>query len=95
MEFDDYMSEPTARQKMQARTVMAENPDYFAVPDECADCEDLNRMLEDIALDKVRFDRTLAEAAQALCFFKDACEGAMRSDDGTWQACGSRIMPVG
>ena len=95
MESDDYLSGPTARQKMEARTVMANNPEFFAVPDDCADCQDLNGALEEVALEKVVFNIALAEAAQSLCAFKDACEGPLRSDDGEWLMCGSWNTPAG
>lgn len=96
MEFDEYSAPPTTRERLQARCLMAENPAIFgAVPDECADCGELNKAFEDGALEVVRFDVKLADVAVWLCYFKEHCNGALRDDDDRWIGCGSRTTPGG
>lgn len=96
MEYDDLTARPlTARERMDARNLMAEHAEVFGAPEECYDCETFNELCVDVAEEIVRYDTALAVVAQSLCYFKEQCKGAVRDDDGEWIACGSHPSPAG
>ena len=96
MEFDTGESRPTPRERMQVQAVMYENPAIFAVPDACKGCTVLDEYQKSTALDIVRFNALLSDAAIALGHFKDNCKDGPSSASGTeQQECGSSITPAG